>query len=367
MIRPQGLRRAATALPPSSSIASRTLSSTTPTQADPQWPLLKKRASPPNQQDTIHSGGTSLIESLKNRQPQTPSAADPASSPASLDTTSPKPDSRLMLILHGLSPHLNASDFYRLAPSDLSSWQSVIKKVQQQRNPTTLEPLGRYHISFSTSTAAISYRDRLLRLHKLAHYKIRSPGGLWESSTPRHLTSPAGEDPAAELETYTVTSGTQRTVDAQRRRASGGNKWAQRLAGAVGGLGHGEKPPAVLVHMYPPTLTAGDLAAHIVEDGLSRGCGWKVCPPQELQAEPAERATGRASSHGSSPGADVQPRTQRDIDVRERLKSRFVVVCANDAEARRFHRHWNQRTLTAGPGDTQATRRNIVHASIINW
>jgi hypothetical protein len=33
-----------------------------------------------------------------------------------------------MLILHGLSPNLNASDFYRLAPSDLSSWQSVIKK-----------------------------------------------------------------------------------------------------------------------------------------------------------------------------------------------------------------------------------------------
>ncbi|KAH0597245.1 hypothetical protein MHUMG1_04622 [Metarhizium humberi] len=143
MIRPQGLRRAAAALPPSSSIASRTLSSTTPTQADPQWPLLKKRASPPNQQDTIHSGGTSLIESLKNRQPQTPSAADPASSPASLDTTSPKPDSRLMLILHGLSPHLNASDFYRLAPSDLSSWQSVIKKATtESHDPRAPRPLS---------------------------------------------------------------------------------------------------------------------------------------------------------------------------------------------------------------------------------
>ncbi|EFY98225.1 hypothetical protein MAA_06334 [Metarhizium robertsii ARSEF 23] len=303
MIRPQGLRRAATALPPSSSIPSRTLSSTTPTQADPQWPLLKKRASPPNQQDTIHSGGTSLIESLKNRQPQTPSAADPASSPASLDTTSPKPDSRLMLILHGLSPHLNASDFYRLAPSDLSSWQSVIKKVQQQRNPTTLEPLGRYHISFSTSTAAISYRDRLLRLHKLAHYKIRSPGGLWESSTPRHLTSPAGEDPAAELETYTVTSGTQRTVDAQRRRASGGNKWAQRLAGAVGGLGHGGPRPR--------GEAAGGAGPRVPPDTDGRRPGRAHCrgrPVEGLRVEGVSAAGAAGRAGGASYGQGIIPR-----------------------------------------------------------
>ncbi|KHN97069.1 uncharacterized protein MAM_05178 [Metarhizium album ARSEF 1941] len=341
MIRPQRLRRVATAVP-------RSRTRTPSSGPECEWPLLKKRARPPTQDDTIHSGGTSLIASLKSRQPQAPTTA---LSPSPV----PEPDPRVMLILHGLSPNLNASDFYRLAPSHLSSWQSVIKKVQQQRHPTTLEPLGRYHISFSTAAAAVSYRDHLLRLHSLAHHKIRCPGGLWESSAPTHLRSPTGEDPASELAAYTATSGTQRSVDSQRRRVSA-NKWAQRLSSAVKKFDLGDRPAAVLVHAYPPTLTAGALAKHIAGDALSRGCEWKVCPPQGLsqamRPERAERAAGR----------------EHDTDTRDKLGGRFVVVCADDAEARRFHRHWNQRILTAGPGDPEAvTTSNVLHASIINW
>lgn len=128
---------------------------------------------------------------------------------------------------------------------------------------------------------------------------------------------------------------------------------------------YGDKPPVVLVHIYPPTLTADDLGRFIREDGFSRGCKWKVCPPQDLQAQAGEKITGRGRDEDRA-AWDVPPPSQKDIDTQEKLKSRFVVVCANEAEARRFHRHWNQRTLTAGPGEAEATR-NIVHASIINW
>lgn len=384
MIRPQWLRHSATALYSSHKrceflIASCTFSSTSTTQPDPQWPLLKKRTRP-SDEDNIHSGGTSLIESLKSRQD--PVTAELAALPNTQDAVTSKSDSRVMLIMQGLSTNLNASDFYRLAPSDLSSWQSVIKKgtiypfhcllhktqiisqrtVQQQRNSTTLEPLGRYHISFSSSTAAISYRDRLLRLHVLSHHKLNSLNGLWESSIPPQLKSPTGDDPPTELEGFTVTPGTQKSVDIQRRRVSVTNKWAQQLRGIVKKFEYGDQPPVVLVHTYPPTLTANDFGGFIREDGFSRGCKWKVCPPQDLHST---ASTGRGYDEDSATW-DLQPPSQQDIDAQEKLKSRFVIVCANEAEARRFHRHWNQRTLTASPGEAEATR-NIVHASIINW
>jgi hypothetical protein len=179
------------------------------------------------------------------------------------------------------------------------------------------------------------------------------------------LQSPAGDDPAAELEAFTATSGTHKGVDMQRRRVSVANKWAQKLSGIVSRFDFGEKPPVVLVHVYPPTLTAEDLGKHIRDDGLSRGCEWKVCPPQELQVAEGDKSTN--STHAEDKAAlNAQPQTQREIDTREKLKSRFVVACADEAEARRFHRHWNQRCLTAGPGDAEAMR-NVVHASIINW
>ena len=130
MIRPQWLRHSATALKSSqnrcaSPLASYNFTSTSTAQADPQWPLLKKRNRPTNE-DTIHSGGTSLIESLKSRRGDVTAELAPLAN--TQDAVPCKSDSRVMLILQGLSPNLNASDFYRLAPSDLSSWQSVIKK-----------------------------------------------------------------------------------------------------------------------------------------------------------------------------------------------------------------------------------------------
>ncbi|GAB0145509.1 hypothetical protein EsHS_00005937 [Epichloe bromicola] len=356
MLRPQHFRSApalvATPRP------TRSLSTPSPRQADnsPSWPLLKRRNRPDH--DTFHAGGASLIESLKSRRDALPTEV--ASSTAESDA---KRDAHVMLVVQGLSPNLNASDFYRLAPSDLSSWQSVIKKVQQQRDPATLEPLGRYHISFATATAAISYRDRLLRLHKLAHQKLDNANGLWESCVPAHLRSAAGDDPASELESFTVTSGSAKALDVRRRRVAVTHKWEKGLKEITDRFEYGEKPPVVLVHVYPPTVKASDFDRFIREDGVARGCEWKVCPPQELRQPILKAEDGGLDGDDA---LDKMATAPKMIDTQEKLRSRFVVICANDVEARRFHRHWNQRTLTAAPEDTVGMR-NIVHASIVNW
>jgi hypothetical protein len=249
----------------------------------------------------------------------------------------------------------------------LDALAKVIKKkkpiVQQQRDPATLEPLGRYHISFATATAAISYRDRLLRLHKLAHQKLDNANGLWESCVPAHLRSAAGDDPAEELESFTITSGSAKALDVRRQRVAVTHKWEKGLKEITDRFEYGEKPPVVLAHVYPPTVTASDFDRWIREDGVARGCEWKVCPPQELR-QPILKA-GDEGLDGDS-ALEKMATAPKMIDTQEKLRSRFVVICADDVEARRFHRHWNQRTLTAAPED-RVGMRNIVHASIVNW
>ncbi|KYK59198.1 hypothetical protein DCS_00328 [Drechmeria coniospora] len=321
-----------------------------------------------------------LLDSLSEPNASLKAAFAPTSLRSPDAATARKRDSRVMLILHGLSPNLNASDFYRLAPNDLSDWRSVIKQgmpplptVQQQRNPSTLEPLGRYHVSFSTAQAAISYRDRLVRLHRLARHKLSAPNDLWESSIPAHLKSSAGADPAAELEAFTLVPASQPTVDVDRKRVSTRNAWAKGLADRVGGLGYGDKPPVVLLDVYPPTLSADDLSRFIREDGIERDCEWELSPPQHL-ASPGihgrpEEGCGAGSGFGSVTKDVPSSSEYRDFDTMEKRRSRFVVACATEEEARRFHRHWNERELIieGGDEDRRGVAKCIVHASIINW
>ncbi|QUC17298.1 uncharacterized protein UV8b_01539 [Ustilaginoidea virens] len=345
-----------------------TSTSTSPAAAQshgPTWPLLRKRRRPARSRPHPH----------QQQLPSRPRPA-PAQPPPLHDDLAASPDPRIVLILQALSPSLNPSDFYRLSPSDLSSWKSVIRKVQQQRNPVTLEPLGRYHISFSSAAAAASYRDRLLRLHSLARRKLRSVNGLWEGAVPAHLRSLAGSDPETELEGYAVTSGSQETVHIERKRMPPTGKWLKHLQEIVDQVGYGEKPPAVLVQVYPPTVTALEFGKHVQDHGVSRGCAWRVSPPQALKQrrqQPGPAAAGadgepddRGSTEHDASQSGPSESTSTMNDAPDKVKGRFVVVCANENEARRFHRHWNQRTLTA-VSEHAKTTPCIVHASIINW
>ncbi|RFU72265.1 hypothetical protein TARUN_9994 [Trichoderma arundinaceum] len=299
--------------------------------------------------------------------------------------------SRVMLVLDGLSVNLNATDFYRITPTDLSDWQSVITKVQQQRNPDTFEPLGRYLVTFSNGVAAASYRDRLVRLHKLNSFKLRSASGLWESSVPSSLkvslASPSGSGsgsaaaaavtetsdaaisnvPSTEsvidlVNTFTLAPGSQAVLPVQRKKVALTRPWAKRLAGLVESLGYGERPSVLMVDIYPPTLTAEELHRFIRRDDQNRGLRWHVSVPQHLKTHSPEQGSAKAKAKVADDNGETKERerdeaapnkqqhnpsfTLNDHETWEKLKGRFVLACADEAEARRFQQSWNHRALT---------------------
>ncbi|UKZ60792.1 uncharacterized protein TrAtP1_002063 [Trichoderma atroviride] len=331
-----------------------------------------------------------------------------------------KESSLVMLVIDGLSCNLNAADFYRIAPNDLSDWQSVIKKVQMQRNLDSFEPLGRYLLTFSTAQAAASYRDRLVRLHKLNGFKLRSASGLWESSVPAALkvsltsplaaaaattttmgttkvaavtetigdaVAPSDSPPSTEsvvdlANSFTLAPGSQDTLSVQRRKVTLARPWAKRLASMVENLGFGELPHVLMLEVYPPTLSAGELNQFIRRDGESRGLRWPVSAPQHLrmnsslQQAPTRTRGSRTRDvdQGEAKDEDGQaaPNQQQqgpsfkfnDRETEEKLKGRFVLACTDEAEARRFQQSWNNRVLTTL---RPQPARYVVYASIINW
>ncbi|KAL7808067.1 hypothetical protein V8C44DRAFT_336333 [Trichoderma aethiopicum] len=314
--------------------------------------------------------------------------------------------SGFMLVIDGLSPNLSATDFYRIAPNDFSNWRSAIKKVQQQRKQDTLEPLGRYWVTFSTGEAAVSYRDRLIRLHRLNGFKLRSTSGLWESSVPSSLkvslaSPPAalaaaaaagvvdgisdgaqpdqpGTESVAELaNSFTLAPGSQAEIPIHRQRVTVRRPWAKRLAGLVESLGFGERPPVLMVDVYPPTLTAERLHQFISRDGYNRALRWKVSVPQHLQKSYAEQGSTEMHAKGARKKGEMDEQDEvasgrrkgaslksKDREAWETVRGRFVLACADEEEARRFQQSWNQRALTTLRPEPV---RYIVRTSIIHW
>ena len=314
-----------------------------------------------------------------------------------------------LLVVSGLSPNIKAADFYRLLPSDLSSWRSIILNgtppprgshsgnsarltplsVQQHRDPETLEPLGRYALAFDTPDAARAYDDRLRVAYELARLRARSRSGLWEQAVrpTTRLDAPSADDApsaSATADAFTLAPGEQDHVEATVARARGEDQpWVRRVARAVAPLGFGEQPPVVMLHVNPPTLTEDDLADLIRADWDRRGVPWQVGRPCSLDRLAAtngqmadESRAGKIRTDSSSSAAFSEgeatadedggsPPGAQDLNRWEKRRSRFLVVCASEAEARRFHRYWNQRALMGG--GRKPDERNVVDASIINW
>ncbi|KFA77929.1 hypothetical protein S40288_02497 [Stachybotrys chartarum IBT 40288] len=355
-------RRSATALPPSPGTAARRrpFSQTSVPRAG-AWPLLRRRSRRLGDAFPSTADAGALVE----RQPDGGGVQG--------DTATPYP-ARTMLKMHGLSSNLNASDFYRLIPNDLSNWQNTIKKgkphahrslfiipwLQQVRSAKTLEPNGQYRLSFSSAAAAIAYRDLLERLHRLDQHRLHSPTGLWEYTAPEELRT--ATPPEQELQTLTLFPASQSLPHIERGRVRVVNSWAQRLRQALERHGCGVEPPTVRLEVQPPTLTAQDLARHIALDGAARDCDWDVSVPlsldqtQHLDKPPLGDSSDTAKDHDTE---------QQFAGAGEKPSGRYVVVCANEPEARRFHRHWNQKVLRSA-SDLHVAE-NIVHASIIKW
>jgi hypothetical protein len=278
-----------------------------------------------------------------------------------------------MLIIRGLSPNLKASDFHRLIPSGLSGWNSI-KQVQQRRNSRTLEPQGIYHITFTSATARRVYHDKLLRLHQLAKHKLDFPiGGAWQFSVPPQLRAGA-EDLDDEVDSFTLVPGSLPVSGPVKRRAGvPKNWWSRQLEQRVRRFGLGDRPPAVLVRVHPPTMTAAMLAEAIERNGDHRGLPWDVCEPLPLSSEElldGAELLEKEESLNETHGGEGQTGSKSGHKAQALQNSRFVVVCANEDEAHRFHRYWNQKNLLKPwlASHTKGMKHwNKVHASKIHW
>ncbi|EGX90757.1 hypothetical protein CCM_07177 [Cordyceps militaris CM01] len=265
------------------------------------WPLLKRREPSygymmPSDMSSEDEDSTELVTT-----PPADSTDLVAATRAALARKDdfPVAKSHTMIRIDGLSTNVHASDFYRIAETDLSKWNQSIKKVQQVRDRMTLEPTGTYNVTFSTAVAATAYAARFQRLHAMARVRARSSTGLWRSEVPPALLQ--ADDGATQDDLEAALARLTRLTD-------------QVVAAFDARLGHDDDD--------------GDAANG---DGEQRQAVAAVSEEDEkhLRAVLRKReGLRRVARHME--GAALR---------------RFVVAFRDDAEAQRFHRLWNGRWL----------------------
>ncbi|KAF4994436.1 hypothetical protein FGRMN_5766 [Fusarium graminum] len=254
------------------------------------------------------------------------------------DVAPPGPGSgKHMLTIDGLPTSLRAADFHRLAADTLSGWGNLISEVRQERDPWTMEPLGKYHITFSSSGAASLYRDKFERILRIAQFKSRSNSDLWASKVPPMLLD-AGRDPASHLERFAILPGSyQGQPQVRHGRVKGKMAWQHVMDSVVAKSSAKTRPSAVLIQLPQAPLSVAELKAIIRQDGVDSGYRWKADVLFHL-SETLSLREGMFKNTTRVPLRD-------DVDFRHKHSSRFVMICENPETAWRFIRSWNQRIL----------------------
>ncbi|KAH7035568.1 uncharacterized protein B0I36DRAFT_318608 [Microdochium trichocladiopsis] len=314
-----------------------------------------------------------------------------------------------MLILNAASKQLVESDFMRIGAKGkhLPGWVNGIVKVIQGRDHATLEPLGHYFILFDRHEAAVAYSEEVQRLRDLARkYTPGASHGLKHAqrrhSLPQGLPTDTGEDVATLIKSFTLVSPSHRPrlqISRLSRDRIGeldrGGPLVDDISAAVGGFRH-----LVMVHVADGGRMSVDaLQQAIRADGIERNLPWRVVslntgiipfgksvlkPRDDTPPHRNDTASQHTASTPNSPpdesekvpdgdGEDITDHTHEDNDNdtifinnnsptdsndpypsttttnnnnRERQYPRFLVAFADDAEARRFVRHWHRRELT---------------------
>ncbi|RCI10410.1 hypothetical protein L249_4359 [Ophiocordyceps polyrhachis-furcata BCC 54312] len=306
------------------------------TTNETQWPLLKRK-----NESRTKSNGKPLNPLIS------PDLFSPPNKPATAENS--------MLIIHGLSPYLYPPDFHRLGSA---GWQSVIKRVQPLRDPSTLEPdvLGRYYVTFTTKTAASSYRDHLDRLHRLSRHRMYSPTSVWQSNPPPDIAVSTNPD---HIESLTILPASQ-PLHISRNFVKKRKAWIESIVRIITALGYSypsdDKPRIILLRAYPPNLETAALERLIQRDCTARKCSWRVSKPFPLDKDFGSDLDAEEAVHTSVAPGRAEPL--------EAQRCRFAFACDSDNEAHRFQRHWNQRTLFS---DVEMKERHVLHATVIHW
>ncbi|CEI69747.1 hypothetical protein FVEN_g7377 [Fusarium venenatum] len=262
------------------------------------------------------------------------------------------------LVLSGLPTTLLPADFNRLAADKLAGWNEIISHVHQERDPWTMEPLGVYHITFSSSAAASLYKDKIERLLRLAQTKFQSKNGLWTSKVPSVLLDP-GKDPEKELERFTILPGSyQARIKTKQSRVQGKMAW-QHVVDQIIKSSHIKtlRPSAVLIELPEKSFTVSELRVIINQDGTESGYDWAT--------ETHISDLSKVMDLGEKISQSTSRARRNDAESRQRNNSRFIMVCETPEIAWRFIRSWNQRILEYDQGEG-VVLRNRVKASYID-
>ncbi|KAI4603714.1 hypothetical protein KJ359_003532 [Pestalotiopsis sp. 9143b] len=298
-------------------------------------------------------------------------------------------ESRCTVVLAAASPGLAASDFFRVGAgraAHVEGWVGGIAKVVQARDPDTLEPLGRYYVTFGTPAAAAAWREEVTRLWHLSRaytpgvvrsrhsrgtadfavgVPVRAPGAVVDG-TPDQL-----EAARREAQAFTLVPPEMRwslevaQYTAQERTMEHAGSLVEKLCRRAG------TNFLVMVAVGGGRISPETLRSAIRSDGEERGLAWRVKNLEtrvvggdnDGESEWGIMPFGRSDAK-PTPGATVEEnlqeqgyRTMADADSadkaarsEDRRYARFLVPFADEAEARRFVRHWHRRHLTLETG-----------------
>ncbi|KAK3687637.1 hypothetical protein B0T22DRAFT_457693 [Podospora appendiculata] len=317
----------------------------------------------------------------------------------------PPPPPQAVLVLNSAPKSLMESDFYRIAHQGLhvDGWVRGLVKVAQARSPATQEPRGQYFLFFDSRDAALSYSDKLERLHKLSRVALPA---AWKSdcitgaSLDGNTNAAGGVDTPTDapgLKTYTLLPPNANLcssiwsaddirphmfekqspkLPAADPKSPGPKNRAQstppdarlleHLLHHQGGISSDPDTARhnVLIRLYGSKITTGALRHAIDADGRERNLPWKLGHHDSagIRSESADKAIrGLEASRSEIKWGMIQnmnPDAPGEDDGvfhyngegqgKGKAHSgfgRFVVSFSEPGEARRFVRAWHMREL----------------------
>ena len=221
------------------------------------------------------------------------------------------------------------------------------------RDPTTLEPAGRYFILFPNPAYARTYQGHVLRLHQMA-----------KTYTPTSVESPLPLQPGVVIEgedAYTLLQDYSLCPPSQKIQLK--LLYPSYIAGIKQILEQRgyhplvEEPTkagrSVLFSVDGQRWPTSMIKSAVAADGRNRGLEWDISV-HKLD----DTLKTAADSFDDSTGAEKDELTR--LGARRHALSRWVMSFLNESEARRFIRVWHRRPFPLAYGD-----RALVQAEFI--
>lgn len=180
---------------------------------------------------------------------------------------------------------------------------------------------------------------------------------------------PEGVDVEKDVQTLTVACPSQPDVHVKPSRVFIKHPWAASLSSLLEPLGYGPFPPTVMITVSPAGLSSGGLRHFIEQDGWHHDLAWKVSDPVKVDDLSHNKETHRHPREQPDSLAELGQQQQEQRTKKkgkDKVHERFVLACETEWEARRFHRCWNQRTITHKK-ERVLNDQHVVSVSVIHW